>query len=67
MCPLLEFMAPLGVLPAELASRLATVDELTSSTAAPAHLTWAAPATVAGYMHVARSFIARLSGASGWI
>ena len=62
MRPLLEFLAPQGVLPSELAVRLDPVEELLSRYGGylltERGLT---PATVAGYVHVARPFIASRS------
>lgn len=59
MWPLLEFLAPLGVLPAEPPMRLDPVAELVSRYRGYL-LTerGLAPATVAGYVHLARPFIA---------
>ncbi len=59
MRPLLEFLAPLGVLPAEPPMRLDPVAELVSRYRGYL-LTerGLAPATVAGYVHLARPFIA---------
>ncbi len=60
--PLLEFLAPLGVLPCEPAVRLDAVEELLiryrDYLLTERGLT---PATVAGYVHVARPFIASRS------
>lgn len=58
MRPLLEFLAPMGVLPAERQIRLDPVEDLLSHYRGYL-LTerGLAPATVAGYVHVARPFI----------
>jgi len=59
MRPLLEFLAPLGVLPTEPPTRVDAVEELVSRyrdyLLTERGLT---PGTVAGYVHVARPFIA---------
>ena len=62
MRPLLTFLAPLGVLPTESPIRLDPVEELVSRYRGYL-LTerGLAPATVAGYVHVARPFIASRS------
>ena len=62
MRPLLEFLAPLGVLPTEPPTRVDPVEELVSRYR-DYLLTerGLAPATVAGYVHLARPFIASRS------